>query len=200
MKISRIPFAFVLPVLALGATVALIGIQCAEVYYNLHTRGVGGFVRLGPSYRMPANAILGESLRFSLASLSHIIQALHIPAFSVEVIVDHLTGAWPSTATPHGLDFLTWRALIFPIYCLPFWWFAGLGFDALTGRRSRRWPVLLSGAVLSGFCVFLFLGLRFALSAEEREGIVYPLWGFALWAALFAVFPAAWIRAFRTTV
>jgi hypothetical protein len=40
-----------------------------------------------------------------------------------------------------------------------------------------------------GFVLFLVFGLRLGISAEERNGLTYPFWGFGFWVALFSVFP-----------
>jgi hypothetical protein len=77
-----------------------------------------------------------------------------------------------------------WNALSFPFYCLPFWWFVGRGFDVLLSRERLSWPSLPLGTLLCVFFLFLMLGLRLGISAEERKGLSYPFWGFGLWVAL----------------
>jgi hypothetical protein len=101
---------------------------------------------------------------------------------------------WPSIWRPARFNVDSWRALSFPFYCLPAWWFAGRGMDALFGRRRLHWPALFSGL----FFFLLFGGLLMSLvvmPASERDGLPqWVFWGSGLWMVLFAVFPLAWVR------
>jgi hypothetical protein len=65
---------------------------------------------------------------------------------------------------------------------------------ALLSRERLRRPTLLLETPLCGFILFLVLGLRLGISAEERNGLTYPFWGFGFWVALFSVFPVTWVR------
>ena len=181
---------------------AVIAVPATLSYIHLRQQSANGSdVTLGPGrfeLTVPRDRFLSVSIFDAAWLTSHSIQALNLPAFSVELLVDRSTRAWPSTWTPSGMDFFTWRALVFPIYCLPFWYFVGLGLESLSGRRKLKWPALLLGTLLWGFFLFLVLGLRFGLSAEDRGDIVYAFWGFYLWVVLFSVFPIAWVRQRRT--
>jgi hypothetical protein len=122
---------------------------------------------------------------------------LNLPAFSIELVLSRLSHSGPQSWTPAGMDFRSWRTVSFPIFCLPFWWFEGLGLDGLLKRKHLRWPTFLIGTLLCGLCLIFLLGLRFALTTEERAGIVYQVWGFGLWVLLLSVFPIGWIIRFR---
>jgi len=198
MKRHNVSFSIVLPLLSSALWVALIAIPATLAYVNMrHISRNGSGVTFHShqySFTVPRNRFFASSVRSS-ASLNHkVIEAANLPGFSIELLQSRLSSSWPMSWTPAGMDIFTWRAIIFPFYCLPFWWFVGLGVDALLRRRKLRWPVLLLGTLLCGFFLFLILGLRFGLSAEERDGLVYPFLGFGLWIVLFGIFPMTWVR------
>ena len=188
---QRISFARTLPIVAFLLSYVIIAIAATMAYVNLKH----------PLRDRPDEIVFnphGHFLRFSISMAaeftSDTIQAINTPAFSIELAIDRSAKTWPTGWTPFGLDFRQWRALIFPVYCLPFWWFAGLGLDALSGSRKLRWWVLLAGSLLWVFIVFLLCGLCFGLPASERHDMVFPYWGFAIWVALLVVFPLTWIK------
>ena len=120
---------------------------------------------------------------------------LNAPAKVVEIVVSLLV-AHKANWHPASLLPSTWHALVYPIYALPAWVYIGLGIDAGIGRcLVRRWNVVLSLFLALTFAV-LFCGLRFGISAAEREGQEQLSWfieGFALWAVLFAIPFVAWL-------
>lgn len=126
-----------------------------------------------------------------------VVEAVNLPATAIEVVVSHLARTWPQGWTPRGIFVHSWRAVVFPFYALPFWWFVGLGTDDLLQRRTLRWPPRVAGMLLWAFTVFLFVGFIFAMSAKERGSLTYPLWGLALWSLLLAVFPIGWSALLR---
>jgi hypothetical protein len=130
------------------------------------------------------------------------IQTINLPAITIAMLVDGVSGSWPDDWQPAAFGpavngVFAWRGLIFPLYCVPFWWFAGLGLDALFARRQLRWPVFLLGALFSGFFVFIWCGLRFGLDASDRVDNGWIYIGLGLWATLYLAFPVAWVRQFR---
>jgi hypothetical protein len=127
-------------------------------------------------------------------SLVHFIEAMDLPAFSIDLLISRLSSAWPGTWTPLGMLVDTWNLVSFPFYSLPFWWFCGVGLDALLKRRHLRWPALLIGTFLWGFFLFIVLGLTFGLPAEDHKGMAWAFYGFGFWIALFSTFPATWVR------
>jgi hypothetical protein len=135
-----------------------------------------------------------DSLIYRATRFSHAIQNINLPALTVDLLIDRFSSSWPDSWTPFGLYFETWRAIIYPIYCLPFWWFAGLGIDAVRGRRHLRWSVLLLGTLLCGFFLFIACGLIFGLPAEDHRDMGWVFYRFGLWVTLLATFPTAWVR------
>lgn len=91
----------------------------------------------------------------------------------------------------------TWRDITYPIFSLPFWWFAGTGWDALFYRRRIRWPFLLLGTLLSILFIVAYFGLRSVTDPSEREEIGFHLWAVMLWGLLYLPMPIAWFRQWR---
>lgn len=194
----RIAFSLLLPTLSLALWVLLVAVPTTLSYISLlqsaqHAAVVtiqkGGFVATVPREHLFRFAVISATFRFA-----HVIEAINLPAFSIDLLISRFSSSWPATWMPSGMPFESWRAITYPFYCLPFWWFTGLGLDALLKRRRLRWPVLLLGTLLCSFFLFLLLGLRFGLSAEDRAEMTYPFWGFGLWVVLLGIFPATWLR------
>jgi len=194
----RISFSLLLPVLSLALWVCLISVPTTLVYANfqLSARGapaVSFSSSLG-KVTIPRKRFLRFAVVAATSHLAHVIQAVDLPAIAIELPLSRLSSTWPRTWTPAGMTVESWRAVIYPIYCLPFWWFVGVGLDGLLKRRHLRWPWLLTGTLLCGFLVFLALGLTFGVSAKDHVGMAYVFWGFGFWVALMGIFPATWLR------
>jgi hypothetical protein len=152
-------------------------------------------------YRFTPDQFLAASVGTAAGLAGRTIVAANLPAMSVEAAISGIARSWPESWRPKTFGpttegLLLWRALISPIYCLPFWWFAGLGLDAAFIRRRLRWPVLLLGTIL--FALFAILGISLVFTIEHREvqDMGFVFYGFVLWSALWAAFPVAWLRAF----
>lgn len=140
-------------------------------------------------------ASVGRSATF----VSRSVQALNFPGMLTEVVVSMCTRTWPDSwrpsifgPSPEGL--FIWRGLIFPLYCLPFWWFAGLGLDAFFSQRYLHWSILLLGTLLTGFFLFLATGLAIASDRRDYQDMAFVFCGFAIWIPLLSMFPATWLR------
>jgi len=135
----------VLPLLALALSATILAVPLTLAY--IHLRQVsqhGGPVSFHTQdfqFTIPRDHFFSDSLSGAALLTSHFIQALNLPAFSIELLVDRCTSAWPMTWTPTGMDFMTWRALIFPVYCLPFWYLVGFGFDASSTPTASANPI-----------------------------------------------------------
>jgi hypothetical protein len=193
----RISFSVLLPLIALTLWTVLVPTQTAYVYFRLLQLTHGSpRVELDSgniSFSVPRDHLLSFSLE-GIAQREHsFIEAVYIPGNVGDILIS-LPTTWPTTWCPAHLTFDEWRCLSWPIFCLPAWWFAGRGLDALLGWRRPRWWTLLIGTLLCAGFLFLLCGLRFGLSASDRSGITWVYWGLALWTFLFATFPSAWIR------
>jgi len=198
---SRIHFAVLLPILELTLWAVLVPTQTAYVYFRLAQLSRGSStVELGnESYQfsIPRDRLLIWSLNSVGTRESHTVTAINMPGMFGEVLVS-LPTTWPSSWHPQGWPLDAWRALAFPFLALPAWWFAGRGLDSLLRWRRPRWWTLLAGSLLCAGFLTLLCGFRFGMSAEERLGSNWILWGCAFWAVVFATFPAAWICNLRS--
>jgi len=150
----------------------------------------------------PGPMLLLASAGRATTFASRSVQALNLPGVATELVVSMAAGTWPDSwrpsvlgPTPDGL--FVWRGLTLPIYCLPFWWFAGLGLDALFSRYRLHWSVLLLGTLLCGFFLFLVTGLAIAWDKRDDRDMAFVFCGFAIWVPLLAAFPSTWIRRLR---
>ena len=205
MKVPRASFSVLLPLFELAIWVVLIVVPATLVFLNLSQTAHGSPTAHIDSGNISADIPRQQFLSFAFSSATnnraHAITAINIPGIIPEILFSLLT-SWPQSWHPDGWILDTWRALVFPLSCLPAWWFAGLGVDSLLGWRRLHWGTLLSGSIFFLLFVTLFLGFRFGLSASERaEGDSgWLLWGVGLWALLFATFPCAWLRQSRSRV
>ena len=201
MNPHRISLARTLPILALLLSYVIIAVPATTTYVGLErTSDQNGNVIISrPQYRLRVrhDQFLRYSLVHSAFATSHAIQAINFPARFVEYGVDLSTRTWPQRWSPRGIYPMLWQAITFPIYCLPFWWFVGLGLDGVIARRWFRLWVLSAGSLLwffwSSFLVyFVAVGVN-SLPVEDR-GITFILCGLILWTGLLSSFPIAGLR------
>jgi hypothetical protein len=203
MKVSRASFSVMLPLFELAIWVVLVVVPATLVFLNLNQTAHGsptahvGTERFG--LEIPRQRVLWFAFWSATNNKAHAIAAINIPGTIPEVLIS-LPTSWPQSWHPAGWLIDSWRALIFPFFCLPAWWFVGLGVDSLLGWRRLHWVTLLLGSIFFLLFAVLFLGFRFGMSISERteSDIRWVLWGFGLWALLFAAFPCAWLRQRRS--
>jgi len=194
----RVPLSLILPILSLAIWIAvvLIPTTLTYVYFLQKAQGAPSLSITLPlaHLNLPRAHFLSFAADRAAYRFGHAMLAINIPATAIELPIDRFTSSWPSTRVPSGMHFESWRAVIYPFYCLPFWWCAGVGLDALLRRRQLRWPWLLVGTLLWGFIVFITMGFTFGLSAEDHRGNAYIFWGLGFWCLLLAAYPTTWIR------
>ena len=201
MKLTQLSFSLLFPLVELVIWVVLVLAPTTLIYVGLdkspHSEVIS--TEIG-TFTLSSQEVRRIALESATMKMSHSITALNTPGLFVEMLID-LPISWPSTWHPVRLPVDVWRSITLPFFCLPAWWFVGRGFDFLLGRQKLRWPVALFGTLLSIAFIVLFFGLRFGVPANDRTGGSWILWGMALWALLFSVFPLAWLmrrRSFRT--
>jgi hypothetical protein len=116
-----------------------------------------------------------------------------------EVVVSMAAGSWPESWRPKSFgptaqDLFVWRGLTFPLYCIPFWWFAGIGVDAAMSRRRPHWSILLIGTLLVALFLLIAIAVTFGVDADDHKDMAFVFFGFAIWIPLLSAFPIAWIR------
>jgi hypothetical protein len=195
---QRISFARTLPILALLLSYVIIAVPATMAYINLKSASRHGSDVMIRShklrFRISHESFARASILGSAEITSHSVQAFNMPGFLLDLAVDRCSKSWPNEWTPRGLDFAQWRALSFPIFCLPFWWIAGSGLDGSLKRSRLSWLALLLGFSLWVAFLVTGLGLWFAARHDNPENIIFPFWGFGLWFVLLAAFPIAWMR------
>ncbi len=175
----------------------LVPTQVAFVYVRLHQ-----LARASPELKLQVGQFGGTVRRDKLLPFAlelvglrefSTITAINAPGMLGEFLVSVPT-SWPDSWHPSNLSLFGWRCVTLPFFCIPAWWFAGRGLDAILGWRHPRWWTLLIGTLLCCGFLILLLGFRFGMSFEDRAGTAWILWGCGLWALMFAPFPALWIR------
>lgn len=186
---NRIRFIVLLPLLSILSWVCIIAVPVTVGVLQLHNS------------HNDANHALLDHTGEKVPHIALWFNGIDLPANVVELPIDRLLSTWPDTWYPAGFTVFSWRAVTFPFYALPFWWFIGLGSDTLLGRRRLAWPVLLLGSTL---CLLCLLGAIASTQEGERPfdapGVHLPIVvGAYLWALMFGAFPAAWLGHLRST-
>lgn len=193
--VCRVPFRILLPLLALAVWVGIVAVPAMSIYNEL--RAVTGNVKNATVTEgtrrttIPPESFAAYAVNEAVVTHSHVITALNLPGALMEMPVS-LATTLPEVWYPRRLELWTWRALATVVSCLPAWWLAGLGLEALLGRRRLRWPWVALGGAACGLLLVMLGGFLFGVSAGPGGGWVYA--GLVLWIVLFAVLPGAAVR------
>jgi hypothetical protein len=197
MKVARASFSVLLPLFELALWAAFVAVPATLVFLNLKQLAHGS-----PTAHLGSGSFIAEIPRehflwFALASAnekSHTITAVNLPGMVPEILLS-LATSWPAEWHPAGWMGDTWRVVAFPFFCVPAWWFVGLGLDSLFGWRRLQGGTFLLGSIFFLLFLTLFFGLFFGISASERaeSSMDWVYWGIGLWSLLFSIFPCAWL-------
>jgi hypothetical protein len=194
MKLTHFSFSLLFPLFELVIWVILVLAPTTLIYMGLakspHSEVIS--TEIG-TFTLSPQEVRRIALESAAMNMSPVITALNTPGVFVEMLIE-LPISWPFTWHRPRLPLDVWRSMTLPFFCLPAWWFVGRGFDSLRGTLILNWPVALFGTLLFVVFAVLFCGFRFEVSPEDRMGGSWILWGMALWALLFSVFPLAWLR------
>ncbi len=181
-------FSLLLPILELALWIALVPTELARIYFN----GPPGQFQLSP----PVHGFLPFVLKWVPMTYSRMIIAVNLPAMLADAVISLPTGQ-PGKWHPPAISLDNWRSFVFPFYCLPAWWFAGCGLDALLGKRRLPRSFLWIGLIL--FVLFLvFLIGYLTAPLRDQADLRWLLPGFWLWTILFAFLPLNWLREWHT--
>ena len=187
-----------LAVLELTLWAVLVPTQAALVYLRMRQMAKGSpqlHLQIGEfSLAIPRKEFLTHALTSVTMRISPILATVNFPGTFIEAPVSTALSGTPHAWHPFVYTWESWREISFPLFCIPAWWFAGRGLDALLGWRRPRWWTLLIGTLLCAGFLTMLLGFRFGMSAQDRAGMEWVLWGCGLWTLMFAPFPACWIR------
>jgi hypothetical protein len=176
--IKRVPYSLLLPIIELTIWALLIPGEFALTYHRPRPPGMSSERWLALVKLLP--------LKYSRP-----IVAVNLPGIVPDALIS-LAGNERSTVHPAGISWENWRSLVFPFFCLPAWWFAGYGLDALRARTRPHRAALWTGSIL---CV-LFLAPLFGYvtaPSGDRADLGWLVPGFCLWTILFGVFPLNWM-------
>ncbi len=193
IKGRRPGFSFWLPIVNSLVWLIFVAGPIARAYYILSAAPrSAGRTTFGP-LEFPSDRIADFSVHFGLGSRTDVIRGLEIPAAIFDLLISRAV-SWPSVWHPVRFLAEDWRAMSYPIYCLPFCWFAGYGLDKLLRKEKMRSLASTLGTLLMLLFLIVLLGLRFGLEPSDRsDGFGWIFCGLGLWAFLFASFPAALI-------
>jgi hypothetical protein len=196
MRGDRIAFSHLLPVVDLALLVVLVFVPITLMSIRLYKASAGSnqvHVHTDQlDMNLPRDQIVPWAIRAETMTRFQTIKEVNLPGMIFDILIS-LPTSWPSTWHPAALLPESWDALIYPFFCLPFWWLVGCGLDGIVSNERLHWSLLLVGTLLSGICLSLALGFRFGMSAADRVGMDWFIRGFIGWTIAFAVLPIAWI-------
>ncbi len=127
------------------------------------------------------------------------VTALNLPGLVIQLpyaMVSSSQREW----MPEDVDFRVWRAITLPWLCLPFWWIAGRGIDALTALKHRqlapriRWPEVLVGSIWLAGGATILIGFLASPTADKDTQFTRVGASGGLWAMLGALSVIAGFR------
>ncbi len=200
-RLLGLPFSMLLPLLALTVWVGIVAVPTTLTFNQLQQIGrTGHNATVGVNKfhtTITPQSFLPYALNQAVITRSHAITALNLPGAILAMPVSIAT-TWPDEWYPQRLDLWTWRALTVPIYCLPMWWLAGVGIDALLRRRRLRWPLAFLATFLGAVLVLLFVVTAIGRQTPDRVGGLWVYAGLTQWILLLTTLPAAWLRQRRS--
>ncbi len=196
-----LPFSWLLPLFNLVMWLVLVIIPASLTYLSLATKAQHRLLLEIGTEKIRANIQHAMFVQFALSDVStkrsHLITAMNMPGLISDVVVSFPIRQlnWLKAELPME----SWRALTFPLFCVPAWWFVGLGFEVLAGAVKVNRYTLLFGSLLSMTFTFLGVGLSLTISSEDQgDGSWWVPLGMCLWSILFAAYPLAWMRQRRS--
>lgn len=188
-----------LPLLELVLWVLLVPVPTTLMYLTLQQEPAARHQTMlrdadDHSVRIAADRALPMALYGATKGQATFLWSLNIPGVLIGLAFDIRT--WPDEWHPSSLLVDTWRAISFPIFCLPFWWMVGRGLDALRDGRRLGWPLGLMGVIMSLAFAVAVAGCAVAFSERDRTDPL-KFWifgGLGIWLLLFGMVGFAWIR------
>lgn len=197
MRGDRIPLSHLLPIIDLALLALLVFVPITVTSLHLYQASKGSSrVQIDSGQfdlTLPRDQIVPLAIRMVTVSKAHTIMAINLPGIIVQALISL---PMPRTFSWHPAALLldTWRALVFPFFCLPFWWLVGRGVDGLLSKDRLHWSLVLVGTVLFAICLVAVLAFHFGTSsALDRQDLAWVMPGFTGWTIAFAILPIAWI-------
>jgi hypothetical protein len=179
--IGKIKFALLLPAAELLLSAAFLWPIRLTIVHELH-------ISLPPIIEQ---TMVADCLRWSpkqdlfLASAV----ALNIPAGLIQLPYS-MNRPTKREWSPNGMNDLVWRAVTWPLLCIPFWWIAGRAIDALTAVKRRLVRPKISlietaiGSIWAVVCALLFLAFLIMAAFKKDPELTRIAASGGLWALL----------------
>ena len=191
MKLQEISCASLLPLAELSLWCALVLLPTLFMYGQLYL-----FQALG-------NAPLGSGqFEFSLATVSerrfYTIVNLNLPGVLVGAPFSAPAASY-FRSHPRVFSVRTWHTVTLPFFCIPAWWFLGVGMDAALTRKRLHWGLRAIGSILCCACIAVLIGILTSLPVDKPDLLPF-MPGTIFWAVAFGLFPLNCLLRFRANV
>lgn len=138
-------------------------------------------------------------LEFSLATVCerqfHTIANLNLPGALIGAPLSVPAASYFRTH-PSWFSVQTWHTVTVPFFCLPAWWFVGVGMEGTLTRKRLHWALRLVGLVFCGACVALVIGILTSPPADRSDLLPF-MPGAIFWAVAFGLLPLNWLLTLR---
>ena len=196
MRVARVPFSVLLPLVELALWAALILIPTSLLFYRLRQaaeQSEPARIHLGHfEVTLRRDQLFGFAVSAVARTYSHTITAINFPGASVEILIS-LPTTWPSVWHPTDVPNDSWRSLSYPFFCLPAWWLVGRGIDGSLRRSHLHWALTLIGSVLFLGSLALLVGFCFGPGRDIAD-LGWIRWGLGFWVTAFGLLPLSWLR------
>lgn len=192
MKLQRISSAALLPLAELSLWCALVLLPTLFIYGQLYVLQARG------------NASLGSGqFEFWLATVCehrfYTIVNLNLPGALVGAPLS-VPAASYLRSHPRVFSVRTWHTVTMPFFCIPAWWFLGLGIDAALTRKRLHWGLHAIGSILCCVCIAALVGILTSPPADKTDLLPF-MPGAIFWVVAFGLFPLNWLlQRFRPNV
>jgi hypothetical protein len=191
-------FSLVLPLICLVIWVTAVLVPTTVIFLQMKSRanGAGSLTIRTATIEatIPPDDFFPFALHGATIRTAKAVAGINVPGLFIEAGLSSVT-SWPHRLYPSRYLLESWRALVFPIYALPAWWYAGRGIDGFVGRVRLRVVETIVSTLVSLAFIGLGVGLQFGLSQSERDAdLIWFTCGLIFWGALIAIEPAGWLR------
>ena len=199
MRAQRISCAFLLPIAELALWSALVLVPTLLMYgrfYSLQKHENASTESGRFELILPRDRWLGFSLATVCERRFHTIVNLNLPGALIGAPLSVPAALYFRTHAA-GLSIRTWHTVTLPFFCLPAWWFVGLGMGGALKRKRLHWALSAVGSIFCCACVALVIGILTSPPADRRDLLSF-MPGAIFWAAAFGLFPLNWILTARS--
>ena len=199
MRAQRISCAFLLPIAELALWSALVLVPTLLMYgrfYSLQKHENASTESGRFELILPRDRWLGFSLATVCERRFHTIVNLNLPGALIGAPLSVPAASYFRTHASE-LSVRTWHTVTLPFFCLPAWWFVGLGMEGALTRKRLHWALRSVGSIFCCACVALVIGILTSPPAD-RSDLLSFMPGAIFWTAAFGLFPLDWMLTARS--